>query len=473
MHVPTSPIARRLSSRDDGGTGKGGLSTSTIIVIAVLCGCFGILILTMFLWRLLARCCKPRESAPLPPVQDLAHRREQQMAAFTASRQSQWLSVSHPVLPAHASFQTGSSVSLLPASQKNSSGYIDDMTTVESSVNSPVTAESDPVMQSPNALFYPPAISLTSSPQFSMISADSSYSTLPRTVIPPPPSPQPAELRSVEGDVAQQQPVRSRSRTPSRNNMLQTSRGRPLSQISAGTSYSGHTMRSASTTRGAPHKPFSGVQIVLPAPLALDAAAPQRSSSYGRNSVFVDQWVAIGSRSLALEDAERTRKNSSASRRSQRSSSTPPIQSESRPLPPGSTATIPARPASAAEPTHPGAPSPPVPSSNRRTPSSQHSRSTSSLRNEVGQHTPPVPMPPARTYNSLADLAQSSFEINQFMRERGRAHVGVTGSPQLTPSSTFQSSPSSQQMSSASTLPQSRSRSQSRPRPQQAGYPVR
>lgn len=320
MHVPTSLPARRLYARND-NDGKSGLSTSSIIAIAVVCGCVGILIFTLFLWRLLVRCCKPKKSAPLPPVQDLAHRRQQQSAAFTASRQTQWLDPSKASLHANDSFKTGSSISLLRTSEKNGSGYIDDSVTAESSVHSPVSSEDEPPLQPPNPMFYPPATA-NSSPHASMISSESSDSGFPRSMMSPSPTQQPSEGHSSQISVESRstsRPPRSRNTTPSR--MRQSSRGRPVSQISEGTSYSGHTLRSASTGRGAPHKPFSGVQIVLPAPLAPEAAnIPRRTSSHGlssRNSVFSDQWVAAGSRPVNAEHAGRSRKGSSASRHSQ------------------------------------------------------------------------------------------------------------------------------------------------------------
>ncbi|KAI0343889.1 hypothetical protein BDW22DRAFT_1427557 [Trametopsis cervina] len=447
MHVPARTLAPRSSSG-----GAGGLSTDTIIIISVVCGCVVILAFTLFLWRLLARCFKPARSNPLPPVQDLAHRREQQLAAFTASRQSQWLDPSGSALTAHASFQTGSSVSLLPNQEKNASTYTDDGTTAESSMHSPVTMEMDPALQPPNPMFYPPATSATSSPHISMISTDSSYSTLPRTGVSPSPSKQPSEAEafstsqlSVEGGVVPQVYPRPQTRTPSRSNMRSLSRGRPQSQISVGTSYSGHTMRSSSV-RGAPHKPYSGVQIVLPAPLASDVPTHQRVSTYelpSRNSMFVDQWVAVGSRPVTAEEPGRPRKSSStSSRRSQRSASTPPSQRDSQPLPPLPTGE-PRRMPSASS------------GVSKRQMASQHSRSASSLRHELSKD-PYASVPPAQTYSNLANLAESSFEINDIMRDRGRAHVGLD-SVDVTPSSSFQST-----AVSAPSTPQTRSRSQSR-----------
>lgn len=67
--------------RDADSGGK--LSTSTIVIIAVVSGCVVVLVLALFAWRLLARSCRRSKKVPLPPVQDLAHHREQQLSAFT------------------------------------------------------------------------------------------------------------------------------------------------------------------------------------------------------------------------------------------------------------------------------------------------------------------------------------------------------------------------------------------------------
>jgi hypothetical protein len=305
------------------GQSKDKLSTTTIVIIAVV-GFLGALVFTIVLWRLFTRCFKRRKPAPLPPIQDLAHRREQQLAAFTANRQTQWLDPSDPMLQRHASFQTGSSVSLLRNAEKNNTGQTDDGVTAESSVNSPVTLESESPLHPPNPMFYPPA---TSSPHLSMISTGSSSSTLPHPAVSSSLSRQPSGAHSSSqisvdsNNVLQPRPVRAGSRTPSHSNMRQSSRTRPLSQISsAGTSYSGHLARNASTTRGAPHRPYSGVQIVLPAPLGSELATLQGSSSYGmpsHNNILVDQWVLSGSRPPSPERTGRKRRGSSASRLSQ------------------------------------------------------------------------------------------------------------------------------------------------------------
>ena len=233
MHVlVTPPSTQRLHTRND-SDGKGGLSTSSIIAIAVVCGCVGVLVLTLFLWRLLVRCCKPKKSAPLPPIQDLAHRRKQQSTAFTASRQTQWLDPSMAALHTTGSYHSGSSVSLLRTVEKDASGYIDDAATAESSANSPVTLDEEPSLQPPNPMFYPPS-SANSSPHTSMIGSESVDSGLPRSFASPSPAQPPSEAHStsqisLESSSTSRAAVRSRNGTPSR---IRPSRSPPLSQMS-------------------------------------------------------------------------------------------------------------------------------------------------------------------------------------------------------------------------------------------------
>ncbi|KAK7694449.1 hypothetical protein QCA50_001635 [Cerrena zonata] len=310
----------RIFRRD----GDGGLSTGDIIGIAVACGSVAILILSLFLWRLLARCCRRKPSAPLPPVQDLAHRREQQLAILNANRSTVWLDNSVNSRSKHFLHPTASDVSLISGMpERKNSFYTDEGTTAESSTTfpSPLSAN-DLALPPPNPMFFN-----TASPHNSMTSMASSNgsgeiapvdATPPEVGSPvsevtstsehgslfatPRPRPQPSSSSGSPG-------TRSVSRSASRQ------RSRPSSMVSyAATSYSGHTMHTMRTTnsiiRGAPHGPHSNVQIVLPAPLAPEVYpymqplaeasvtsftlnhAPSRSSSY------VDQWVMVGNQSM-------------------------------------------------------------------------------------------------------------------------------------------------------------------------------
>jgi hypothetical protein len=159
----------------------------------------------------------------------------------------------------------------------------------------------------------------------------------------------------------------------------------------------------------------------------------------------------------------------------QRSSSTPPSLREPRPtLPAPAPPAMPVRPASAADRRRSGTSTPPSAISNSRHLHPQHSRSSSSLRNEIGQeHTQQAPLPPMRTYNSLADLAQASFEVNEYMRDRGRTHAGID-SAQVTPSSSLQTFSGGQHVVSPPPPPPPvRPRSQSISRPPRVDRPLR
>ena len=287
----------RLVGRDGSGNG-GGLSTGTIIVIAVVCGCVAILALTLFLWRLLVRCCRTEKSAPLPPVQELAHhRREQQRAAFpqdSVSRPTTW------VVPPSGTPYTGSSVSLLTSKERNGSAIMDDVATAESSTPSPID---DGKLYPPHPSFY--RTSEAASSRNTLDDNASSRSSLPSAVSPSPTLP-------ISESSSNASPFNTMSRSSSRQSSVppaqssyprarapSASRGRPLSQISdSPTTRSGFTVRSSSTVRGAPHLPGNSIQIVLPAPLAsqvpvgADGSGMYTHHQHSRSSVFADQWLA-------------------------------------------------------------------------------------------------------------------------------------------------------------------------------------
>lgn len=298
----------------DGQTG-GKLSTSTIVTIAVVCGCVVILVLALFLWRLLARLCKRKESAPLPPRQDLAHHREQQLAAFSASRPTTtWLGDTFSLGGRGNSLGPASSnTSLLP--ERKASYYLDDVGTAESTSELPSPLSNEDLM-----LTVPgPTFTLSDSAHTSMTSMASSTGSIPPVVDPssftnptdtmsstshnPPPS-----SSQILTDRGLGSPSARRSRSNPRS--LSHPRSRPVSMSSfSGTTHSVFTQRSGSVIRGAPHAPYSGVQIVLPAPLApqvypyMQPLAEGSTTSLrldglpdtGRSSTFVDQWINIGS----------------------------------------------------------------------------------------------------------------------------------------------------------------------------------
>lgn len=305
-----TPPAHYLHVRDD-ASANGGLSRQNIIIIAACAGGGGLL-LVLFFYHTIRSCMRSGDPAPLPPVQPLAHHRELHLAKIEetlASRPQTWYSSTPPPAPQ----SIGSKTSLLgrnsPALSPSSSA-------------SPIPFNSQLVdLPSPNHLSLPsPSYHADSS---SLHSSDASCSPLPSET-----SSALALPRSIVD-------LRS-SHTPNR-------RTRPLSTSSLG-SFNSRTSRN--TIRGAPHSPYSEVQIVLPTPLASvnnsrDSLSPNdpRFGSYTRRSV-ADPWLSVELSSAngnehpreSLEDPHPT------SRRRRRPASLSSLRSEitaqDQPIPP-------------------------------------------------------------------------------------------------------------------------------------------
>ncbi|KAI0735379.1 hypothetical protein C8Q76DRAFT_280894 [Earliella scabrosa] len=321
-------VVRR--SADSGGK----LSTTTILIIAVVSGSVVVLVFALFAWRLLARYCRSSRSVPLPPVQDLAHHREQQLSAFerkAAARPTTWadsaLAQPHPRLySSHFLSASGSSASLIRSSPdftasrgptRESSWAVEDATSAESSpYPTPLSEEN---LMPPNPSFVPGVGPLGHN---SMASVASSSSDVVSEMLPNGP-PTPSELNhSVESSVslahssAYGSPARPRPPRASR------SRSRPMSIVStSGTSHSIHTSHSTNTLRGPAHSIHSNIQIVLPAPLAPQvysnpAGGFERTSSFyssgGDRKSVADPWVLAGSRPPSVARFEREASGSSS-----------------------------------------------------------------------------------------------------------------------------------------------------------------
>lgn len=301
-----TPPTHMLIARDDAAS-NGGLSRQNIIIIAACAGGGGLLFV-FFFYRSLRSCLRSGDPAPLPPVQPLAHHREQQVARMDetlASRPQTWYSTTPPPPPR----SIGSNTSLL--------GRNSPVLSPSSSSASPTPYNSQLIdLPSPNHLSLPsPSYHADSSSLHSseascspLPSENSSALALPRPIV---------DLRS--------------SHTPNR-------RTRPLSTSSVG-SFNSRTSRN--TIRGAPHSPYSGVQIILPTPLASatnsrDSLSPNdpRFSSYGRRSV-ADPWLSV---ELSGHDAESLEDPQPTSRRRRRPASLSSLRSEitahSQPIPP-------------------------------------------------------------------------------------------------------------------------------------------
>jgi len=333
LHHPSTQLVRR----DSGGK----LPTSTIIGIAVACGCVAILALSLFLWRLILRLCRPNRSLPLPPVQPLAHQREQQLAAFADRNVVTPASWGEGSLRApHYLHGTSSDSSLIPPGTPKGSLYTDDMATAESSSTLPSPFSN-------NDINLPPRLNLPGSPISRTHSESSSLRGVPTCdtfgTLPTAESVPYSEMSSLSAASSTHPlfpPPHSQTPSPSRSQRPKSSgRGwpsRPTSMVSyAGSNLSGHaSIRTTNTViRGAPHSIHSNVQIVLPTPLAPQLnpfGAPMESPN--RSSVFVDRWISTGTPPLTdgeVSDGNAPRVPSSWNnqRRNQRRSLPPELPS--------------------------------------------------------------------------------------------------------------------------------------------------
>ncbi|KAI0768481.1 hypothetical protein BD413DRAFT_562344 [Trametes elegans] len=298
-------VRPRHARRDADSGGK--LSQSTIIIIAVVCGCVVLLVFVLFLWRNIARRCRRSRKVPLPPVQDLAHHREQQLAAF-AARPATWAAeppMFHPHPRPYSSnvlSATASNASLIRSSpdltsngcgptREGSWGGEDAPSTESSPYPTPLPTDD---LRAPNPSYF----SVGVNPHNSMASvvSDSSDALVTSS----------SELApSVESSASLLPHARPRPGRVSR------SRSRPLSVVSsAGTMHSVQS-HSMNTLRGPAHSIHSNIQIVLPAPLAPElypatrpsddrislAGVPRASSFYavggeGDRRTVADPWIS-------------------------------------------------------------------------------------------------------------------------------------------------------------------------------------
>ncbi|KAH9944553.1 uncharacterized protein BXZ73DRAFT_20151, partial [Epithele typhae] len=263
--------------------GSGGLSTSTIVIIAVVAGAVLILVFALFAWRLLARCCRSSTSrkVPLPPVQDLARHREQQVAAYADrknDRPTTWVDpdLLHPRIYSRAGFSSGSSASLIRGAPEFSSHS----PTRESSwALDDASREGSPHPLSPPTPSYLPS-------GFNLHNSMSSTASLEQDVLPESGSDVPMVASPSEMTHSVESSNDFSSIPPARPRPPRTSRSR-VRQMSLASS-------SVHSLHGDPHSIHSNINIVLPAPLAPELypygqhpLADSMSISY-RQSVFSD-----------------------------------------------------------------------------------------------------------------------------------------------------------------------------------------
>jgi len=237
------------------------LSQRTLIII-IVCASVATLILAIVLYRCLHSCRSSKRSAPLPPIQPLAHHREHQAANFTGHRGSLWYD-SNDLPPVNQPYASntgrGSKASLLaPETPLYSSRHpsSSDEGTDELSAHSAL--DHNGPFRIPNSSF----TSVNSMDEFGA-------------------------------------PVRPRTRSTSfSRNPSGFRHSRPPS------------VAGRNTIRGTPHGPHSQVQIILPPPLGSDPATfmsnGEGSSSRpasrfdvdaGDRLSVVDRWLPSASRS--------------------------------------------------------------------------------------------------------------------------------------------------------------------------------
>ncbi|KAK0465360.1 uncharacterized protein EV420DRAFT_1514005 [Desarmillaria tabescens] len=266
-----------------------GISKQTIIIIAV-CAAVGGLILLAIVVRIIrsAYARSAAQTAPLPPVQPLAHHREHQLAKFYRSNtsrpsttyESSNLTAPRPFASDVSSVRTSKASLLVPDSPGPSSP-----SRHASSLNACDMAEDISLNNAPMDLDVPnPSFQVSTRASSSTIGSSENSHT-------------PPETPALQSSGSMSRLPHSQTRSSSSARPPSARRPRPLSLAS-----STHTVASKSSRTnlrtGVPHGPHNQVQIVLPAPLAPsiypnDEITPYRhidDGGYSRLSV-VDQWA--------------------------------------------------------------------------------------------------------------------------------------------------------------------------------------
>jgi hypothetical protein len=261
-------------------------SKQTLIVICVA-GSVGGLLIILLTTRMLRMLFCRRRSAPLPPIQPLAHEREQLAQLLTqndhpAVSPTNWHEPQHLTPPVFASRSgSGSDVSLLRREPSDTSRGSPHASLGYSAEDVITLSNTTPLDASP--------LSFTERPA-ELTDLNSSSPTTPQS-------------NSSCTNSTQNAAGRPRPRVSSHSRP----RPRPVSMISnASTAKSARTSR---TIRGAPHDPQNNVEIVLPTPLAPtlhnyminDGILRRQSSSIegfaSRRTSIVDKWAPVPVRS--------------------------------------------------------------------------------------------------------------------------------------------------------------------------------
>ncbi|KAK0198639.1 hypothetical protein F5146DRAFT_100673 [Armillaria mellea] len=321
MHVDLHLTARASDDK--------GISRQTIIIIAV-CAAVGGLIVLAVVVRIIrsAYARSAAQTAPLPPVQPLAHHREHQLAKFyreNTSRPSTTydpsnLTAPRPFASDASSIRTSKASLLVPDSPGASSP-----SRHASSLNACDAAEEISLNNAPMELDVPsPSFQVSTRASSSTIGSSENSHTSPET----PPLQSSASISRLPHH--QTRPTSSARPSSAR-------RPRPLSLASSTHTVASKSSRSNLRT-GVPHGPHNQVQIVLPAPLAPnvypnDDISPYKhvdDGGYGRLSV-VDQWAPRTYRSEGSLTGESRRSFGSTEPRPSSSSSQASAHSQSLP----------------------------------------------------------------------------------------------------------------------------------------------
>ncbi|PCH33452.1 hypothetical protein WOLCODRAFT_93525 [Wolfiporia cocos MD-104 SS10] len=287
-------IQARDGDSDDNGNN---LSTSTIIIIAVVCGAVVGLALVLFLWRALRRLCSRKKSNPLPPVQLLAHERAEQIAAaverktFYDADSIRGLAYGHAA--SDASLTPGGSV----FGSRQNSYHADDATSTDniSALGPPISVDD---LAPPQPSFNPHTSTYSVS---SSSGSNDGVSASPSAAL--------SEVSTRSRGVSPSE-YPAPTRRPGRS--VPRSQSRPISLASVNTFQS--TQSRTSILCGPPHSRHSNIQIVLPAPLAPESYPYPTDDGYSsarnsyisqqdesdRRSARIDQWVSGGTRLMSV-----------------------------------------------------------------------------------------------------------------------------------------------------------------------------
>ncbi|TFK30651.1 hypothetical protein FA15DRAFT_629895 [Coprinopsis marcescibilis] len=273
MYTPSIPAIYRRDPSE-----ASGLSRTTIIIIAVCAG-VGALVACFLLYRAIRKCRSSARSAPLPPVQPLAHHREHNATRFeeSLSRPQTWF---EPNIPATHSFRRDS-----PGESKASLLGKESPLLSPESICSSADAAQEVIVQQTHFQHLPlPSPSYHNSRPGSSSSLNSSDGSCTQHPFP----------ISSDGHA---QPL-PRSITDLRSGAR---RPRPISMSSMASNNTAISRSSRYTVRGVPHSPHNNIQIFLPTPLASESnsreslALPTRrrqSGAYDRRSI-ADSWMVI------------------------------------------------------------------------------------------------------------------------------------------------------------------------------------